>query len=86
MSVDAIKWLASISGMIAAIMVASDLGRRIIGWGFVIFTGSSLCWIAAGLIDAEKALSTQNIVLFAINLLGVYRYLLSPERKQKAEA
>lgn len=83
MSVEAIKWLASISGMLAAIMVASDLGRRIIGWGFVIFTGSSVCWMAAGLLDAEPALSTQNAVLFAINLLGVYRYLLGRERTRE---
>jgi len=77
---DAIKWFASGSGIIAALIVASDLGRRPTGWGFVIFLFSSLAWIAAGLVDDEPALSTQNVVLFAINVFGVYRYLVRRQR------
>jgi hypothetical protein len=71
-----LKWAASISGMVAALAVASDLGRRLTGWGFVLFLLSSAAWITAGLLDAEPALSTQNAVLFIINLFGVYRYLI----------
>jgi hypothetical protein len=73
---DAVKWFASISGMVAALMVSLDSGRRITGWGFVLFVFSSIAWIASGLLDEEGALTTQNFVLFAINLLGVYRYLI----------
>jgi hypothetical protein len=29
---DIFKWSASISGMIAALMVSLDLGRRVAGW------------------------------------------------------
>lgn len=83
MLVEILKWAASISGMIAALMVAGDFGRRITGWGFVIFTGSSIVWIVSGLLDAEGALATQNFVLFGINLLGVWRYLI---RKKSAPA
>ena len=71
-----VKWTASISGMVAALAVAADLGRRITGWGFVLFLVSSAAWITAGLLDAEPALSTQNAVLFVINCVGVYRYLI----------
>lgn len=71
-----VKWAASISGMVAAFAVAADLGRRITGWGFVLFLLSSAAWITAGLLDAEPALSTQNAVLFVINAVGVYRYLI----------
>ncbi len=71
-----LKWTASISGMVAALAVASDLGRRLTGWGFVLFLLSSAAWITAGLLDEEPALSTQNAVLFVINLFGVYRYLI----------
>lgn len=71
-----VKWAASISGMVAAFAVAADLGRRITGWGFVLFLLSSAAWIIAGLLDAEPALSTQNAVLFVINAVGVYRYLI----------
>ena len=81
MLVEILKWVASISGMIAALMVASDLGRKVIGWGFVLFTFSSIAWIVSGLLDKEGALATQNVVLFGINLLGIYRYLV---RKQPA--
>jgi hypothetical protein len=71
-----LEWFATIAGVVAALMVASDFGRRVTGWGFVLFTFASLGWIAYGLIDAEGGLMTQNIVLFGINLLGVYRYLI----------
>lgn len=83
MIVEILKWVASISGMIAALMVAGDLGRRVTGWGFVLFTGSSIAWIVAGFLDAEGALATQNVVLFGINLLGIWRYLI---RKRPASS
>lgn len=76
MLIEILKWFASISGVIAALMVAGDLGRRVTGWGFVIFTASSIAWIISGLMDEEGALATQNVVLFGINLIGVWRYLV----------
>jgi hypothetical protein len=72
----AIKWFASISGMIAALMVAWDHDRRTTGWGFVLFVFSSIGWMAGALLSKDGALGTQNIVLFAINIFGVYRYLI----------
>lgn len=74
--VDILKWGASISGMIAAFLVSLDLGRRLTGWGFVLFVGSSLCWISGALITGDTPLWSQNLVLFGINLFGVYRYLI----------
>lgn len=75
-TVDAIKWFASISGMTAALMVSLDLGRRVIGWGFVLFVASSVAWFTGAWLTEDWALGTQNSVLFAINILGVYRYLI----------
>ena len=77
-----LKWAASISGMVAALMVSFDLGRRVTGWGFVIFVGSSICWVAGAILTRDFALGTQNVVLFGINLFGVYRYLI----RKKADA
>lgn len=57
-------------------MVAANYGRKTTGWGFVIFTSSSIAWIAGAILAGDGALTTQNIVLFAINLFGVYRYLI----------
>ena len=71
-----LKWFATVSGIIAAFMVASDYGRKTTGWGFVIFVGSSIAWIAGAILAGDGALTTQNAVLLGINLFGVYRYLI----------
>ena len=72
----ALKWIASISGIAAALMVSLDSGRRVTGWGFVRFSGSAVCWIAGAALTRDWALGTQNLALFAIDLFGVYRYLI----------
>jgi hypothetical protein len=74
-----IGWYASISGMIAAIVIAADLGRRATGWAFVLFVTSAIAWITAGMLDGEASLLWQNVVLLITNLFGVYRWLI---RKQ----
>ncbi len=71
-----LKWSASLSGIVAASMVSLDLGRKITGWGFVVFVGSALCWVAGAVLSHDWALGTQNAVLLGINLFGVYRYLI----------
>lgn len=85
MLIEILKWAASISGMIAALMVAGDFGRRVTGWGFVIFTASSVVWIVSALFapEPEIPLASQNGVLFVINLIGIWRYLI---RKKPATA
>ncbi len=75
-AVDILKWFASISGIAAALIVSLDLGRRVTGWAFVIFVASSVAWFAGAWLTDDWALATQNGVLFAINVLGVYRYLM----------
>ena len=72
----ALKWFASGSGMIAAAMVSLDLGRKVTGWGFVLFLASSVAWISGSALTKDFALGTQNVVLFGINVFGVYRYLI----------
>lgn len=73
---DICKWFASISGMIAAMMVSLDSGRRVTGWGFMLFVASSIAWITGALLSDEAPVWTQNMVLFFINCFGVYRYLI----------
>ncbi len=72
----AIKRIAAASATVAALMAAVDYARKTTGWGFVIFVASSIGWMAGALLSKDAALGTQNIVLFAINILGVYRYLI----------
>lgn len=74
--VESLKWYAALSGIVAAFMVSLDSGRRVTGWGFVIFVTSSVAWVTGAILTDDWALTTQNVVLFAINLFGVYRYLI----------
>ncbi len=71
-----LKWVASGGGMIAAAMISFDFGRRVTGWGLVLFAASALVWIAGAIITGDSALGTQNAVLFFIDVYGAYRYLI----------
>ena len=73
-----VQWCATLSGIVAAIMVAFNSSPKMAGWGFVIFTLSSILWVLFGTLSDELPLTVQNCVLFLINLVGVYRWLLKP--------
>ncbi|WP_459786870.1 hypothetical protein, partial [Alteriqipengyuania sp. 357] len=74
---DLLEWYGAIAAVIAAAIVASDLGRRTTGWAFVLFVTSSFALIAWGFLSEDASgIGWQNICLLLINALGVYRYLL----------
>jgi len=73
-------YAAMLTGTVAAIMVSANVGRRITGYGFVIFTVSSLTWITYALQDGETPLILQNAVLTAINFAGIYRWLIARKK------
>ncbi|MCA1654634.1 MAG: PRC-barrel domain containing protein [Sphingomicrobium sp.] len=75
-------WVAPIATTIAALMTASNLGTRITGWGFAVFTVGSLAWMALGLATHQPNLVWQNIILTVLNLFGIWRWL---GRKAKLE-
>jgi sporulation protein YlmC with PRC-barrel domain len=56
-------------------MTAANRGARLTGWGFVVFTLASLCWIAVGLASGETSLVVANAVLTLINMIGIWRWL-----------
>jgi hypothetical protein len=72
------EWYGAIAAGVAALVVALDLGRRVTGWAFVLFTSSSIAFILYGYLDPrpEEAIASLNVVLLFINLFGVYRYLI----------
>ena len=80
-----LEWYATISGIVAAVMLAGDFGRRVTGFGFVLFCTMNIAWIAFAQIDDTGGLMWQNIVLFFVNALGIYQYLLSPKNRRKME-
>ena len=82
-----LQWYGAAAGALAALIVSLDLGRRPTGWAFVIFVTSSLALIAWGFINDEgEGIGTQNVVLFGINLIGVYRYLIRKKPPNAAGA
>ena len=80
-----LEWIAAIGTMIAAGMIAADLGRKATGWGFVLFCAVAITWIVSGLTSGAMPIAAMNAILLAINLWGVWRYLLSPHNRKKIE-
>lgn len=72
---DIISWVATATTILAACMTAANLGARITGWGFAVFTVGALCWIADGAMTHQPALVWSNVVLTVLDLFGVWRWL-----------
>ena len=69
------SWVAPIATTIAALMTASNLGSRITGYGFVVFTIGSLAWLTLGIATGQPNLLWQNVILTGLNLFGIWRWL-----------
>ena len=72
---DIIGWVATVATITAALMTASNLGPRITGYGFAVFTIGSLSWLAIGIMTDQPALFWTNVVLTGLNLFGIWRWL-----------
>jgi len=83
---ETLEWYATIAGIVAALMVASDIGRRITGFGFVLFCTMNVAWILWAQTQPDGGgLTWQNAILFGVNLIGIWQYLLSPKNRRKIE-
>ena len=71
----AAEWIAPAATMIAALMTAANLGARVTGWGFVIFTIGSSAWVFVGLNNDQGNLVASNGFLTLVNAIGVWRWL-----------
>ena len=75
--VNVLQYYGAAAGAIAALIVSLDLGRKPTGYGFVIFVTSSIALILWGFLNrSAEGIGVQNMILFVINLVGVYRYLI----------
>ncbi|MAU41025.1 MAG: hypothetical protein CMF31_05320 [Kordiimonas sp.] len=70
-----LKWLGMITGALGAVWLALNLSTS--GWGYTLFAVSSASWLVAGLLMKEHSLTSMNVIYFAINLMGIYRWLLA---------
>jgi hypothetical protein len=61
--------------MLAAMMTAANLGARLTGWGFVVFTFGSITWTIVGLTSGQTNLIASNGFLTLVNVVGIWRWL-----------
>src|SRR5579884_3828592 len=72
---DTISWFATAATIIAALLVASNLGPRPTGYGFIIFALGSVAWFVVGIRTNQPALTWTDAVLTLLNAFGVWRWL-----------
>ena len=81
-----LEWIAAIGVVIAASLIALDLGRKATGWGFVLFCVVSGAWIVSGLSAKDGTpIVVQNSLLLLINAYGVWQFLLSPKKRAEID-
>lgn len=68
-------WVAPIATTVAAMMTASNLGTRVTGWGFVIFSLASAAWIIVAVSTDQDNLLLSNAFLMIVNVVGIWRWL-----------
>ncbi len=68
-------WVAPTATMVAAVMTAANLGSRVTGWGFVVFTIGSVAWALVGFNTGQANLLATNGFLTLVNLIGIWRWL-----------
>jgi hypothetical protein len=79
------EWIAAIGTIIAAGLIAADLGRKVTGYGFILFCAVAATWIVSGLTSDALPIAAMNVILLAINAWGVWQYLLNPRKKREIE-
>ncbi|MXO59674.1 hypothetical protein GRI89_08990 [Altererythrobacter salegens] len=80
-----LEWIAAIGTMLAAGLIAADLGRKVTGYGFILFCAVSVTWIVSGLTDNAMPIAAMNAILLLINAWGVWQYLLSRKNRKVME-
>ena len=75
MLTDIAGYIAPAATMIAACMTAANLGPRVTGWGFVVFTVGSLAWSSIAFATGQQSLLLTNAFLTLVNAVGIWRWL-----------
>lgn len=79
-------WVAPVSTTIAACMTAANLGPRVTGWGFIVFSVGAVAWALVGLATGQGNLVWQNAILLLIDLIGIWRWLGREARYESGAA
>jgi hypothetical protein len=68
-------WIAPAATMIAAIMTAANLGARVTGWGFAVFSVGAVAWIVVAAATGQQNLLWSNAFLLLVDVIGIWRWL-----------
>ena len=69
-----LKWVGTLAGTAGALLMALNIPYS--GWAFALFLVSSASWTSAGLIMRDPPLWILNSVFVAIDILGIFRWIL----------
>ena len=72
---DIAGWVAPVATIVAAMMTAANLGARVTGWGFIVFTVGSVGWSTVAIASGQQNLLWTNAFLTLVNAIGVWRWL-----------
>ena len=79
-----LRTFAAITTILAASLVATNLNARVTVAGFIIFIVASIAWMADGWLETKASLVIQNVILLAINMIGVWHWLPKAEKEAKS--
>jgi hypothetical protein len=76
-----LRTLAAVTTIIAAAVVAANWNARVMVGGFALFIVAAIAWMVDGWLEGKASLVIQNVILLAINVLGVWRWLPRAEKE-----
>ena len=76
-----LRTFSAVTTIIAAALVAANWNARVMVAGFAIFIVASLSWMVDGWLEGKASLVIQNVILLAINVLGVWRWFPRAEKE-----
>ena len=74
-SMEVLRLFASVTTVVAAILVAINVSPKVTVAGFLVFIAASIAWMADGWFDNKASLLFQNAILLLVNIAGVWRWL-----------
>lgn len=74
-SMELLRLFASVTTVVAAILVAINVSPKVTVIGFCVFIAASIAWMADGWFDNKTSLLIQNAILLLVNIAGVWRWL-----------
>lgn len=70
----ALRWVGTLTGVFGALILALNI--PVSGWGWVLFTISSISWTIAGLVLKDMSLVVLQAAFVVVDVIGVWRWLI----------